>query len=197
MTSPVLWFANRGTGVVLIVLLTTTVLLGVLAAGERPGRLVPRFLSQALHRNLSLVAVVLLGAHVTSAVIDSYVDIRWWQAVVPFGATYRPLWLSLGTAALDVIAVVAVTSLLRTRMPHRRWRVVHLLAYVAWAASLAHGLGIGTDAGTPAGRWLTVACIGSVALAVLLRLVGLAVTQTRRRRALPVPTALVPAGAEQ
>ena len=28
-----------------------------------------------------------------------YVDIRWWQAFVPFGATYEPLWLGLGALA--------------------------------------------------------------------------------------------------
>ena len=39
---------------------------------------------------------MLLALHVTTAVVDTYVDIRWWQAVLPWvGSTYLPLWLGL------------------------------------------------------------------------------------------------------
>ncbi len=48
----------------------------------------------------------MLVAHVVSAVVDSYVDIRWWQAFVPFGSTYEPLWLALGAISLDLLALV-------------------------------------------------------------------------------------------
>ena len=101
---PILWYLNRGTGVVVLVLLTHH----DRARHRRPrrpaGRGLPRFVTQALHRNLALLSVVLLAAHVVSAVVDEYVDIRWWQAFVPFGATYEPLWLGLGAVALDLIA---------------------------------------------------------------------------------------------
>ena len=60
-------------------------------------------MTQALHRHLALLAVVLLGVHVVSAVVDEYVDIRWWQAFVPFGATYEPFWLGLGAVAVDLL----------------------------------------------------------------------------------------------
>ena len=116
---PLLWYLNRSTGLVVLALLTLTAVLGVLATA-RGGRLLPRFVGQALHRNLALWSVVLLVLHVTTAVVDSYVDIRWWQAFVPWvGATYLPLWLGLGTLALDLIVLVVVTSLLRARMRHR------------------------------------------------------------------------------
>ena len=129
---PLLWYLNRSTGLVVLALLTLTAVLGVLATA-RGGRLLPRFVGQALHRNLALWSVVLLALHVTTAVVDSYVDIRWWQAFVPWvGATYLPLWLGLGTVALDLIVLVVVTSLLRARMRHRTWRLVHVLSYAAW-----------------------------------------------------------------
>ena len=96
---PFLWYANRGTGVVILVLLTLTTVLGVLSRrGDAHGR-VPRFLTQSLHRRVALISSALLLAHVATAVVDEYVDIRWWQAVVPFVATYRPLYLGLGTDA--------------------------------------------------------------------------------------------------
>jgi sulfoxide reductase heme-binding subunit YedZ len=120
--------------------------------------------------------VVLLGLHVTTAVVDSYVDIRWWQAVVPWvGATYLPLWLGLGTVSLDLMMLVAVTSLLRARMRHRTWRLVHVLAYAAWGVAVAHGLGIGTDLRQPGWeRNAVYAAVALVAGVALVRLVGAA-----------------------
>jgi sulfoxide reductase heme-binding subunit YedZ len=170
---PTLWYLNRSTGLVLLLLLTVTTVLGVLSTGQG-GRLVPRFVGQALHRNLALWSVVLLALHVTTAVVDTYVDIRWWQAVVPWvGSTYLPLWLGLGTVSLDMLVLVVVTSLVRARMRHRSWRLVHLLAYGAWGVAVAHGLGIGTDL-RQAG-WERNAVYASVALVAgvaLVRLVG-------------------------
>ena len=174
---PLLWYLNRGTGFVILGLFTATTALGILATGGRAGRGVPRFVTQSLHRNLALVSVLMLTAHVATAVADSYVDIRWWQALVPYaGSTYQPLWLGLGTLALDLVLVVVLTSLVRTRLGHRSWRAVHLLAYAGWGAAMAHTLGIGTDVRAEA-TWadLTVAgCAAAVAAAVVLRLGRLA-----------------------
>ena len=69
------------------------------------------FATQSTHRGLSLVSTILLAAHVVTAVVDEYVDIRWWQAFVPFGGTYRPLYLGLGTLALDLVVAIGLTSL--------------------------------------------------------------------------------------
>jgi sulfoxide reductase heme-binding subunit YedZ len=172
---PFLWYLNRSTGVVLLVLLTLSVVLGVLAMGGRPGRGLPRFVTQSLHRNLALLSVLALVVHVVSAVADTYVDIRWWQAIVPVGATYLPLWLGLGTLALDLMAVIVLTSLLRSRLGHRSWRVVHLLSWVAWGFSVAHSIGIGTDLKSATGLAVVpvFACVVAVVAALLLRLTHL------------------------
>ena len=172
MDGPFLWFLNRGTGFVLLVLLTLTVVAGVLASRGRAGGLVPRFLTQTVHRDLGLVSVVLLAVHVVSAVVDTYVDIRWWQALVPVGATYQPLWLGLGTFTLDLLVLVVVTSLLRHRLPHGLWRALHLTTYGAWGFAVAHGVGIGTDTGSTLATWVYVGSAGAVALALVVRLTG-------------------------
>lgn len=184
MDGPLLWFANRGTGVVVLLLLTVTSGLGVLSTHGGVGRRWPRFLTQSLHRNVSLLAAATLAVHVTTAVVDEYVDIRWWQAFIPVGATYMPLWLGLGTVALDLTLAVLLTSLLRHRMAHRPWRAVHTLAYASWAFAVAHGLGIGTDASTPWGRWVSLACAAAVICAAAGRVVALDVSRRHRRRAL-------------
>ena len=90
--------------------------------------------------------------------------------VVPFAAAYRPVWLGLGTLALDLIAALMITSLVRQRLGARAWRAVHWLAYAAWPAAFLHGLFTGTDAGEPWMRAVAVACAVTVSAALIWRL---------------------------
>lgn len=181
MNGPALWFANRGSGVVLLAVVTVSTVLGVLSTSRAGSRWWPRFLTQGLHRNVALLAVGLTVVHAATAIVDEYVDIRWWQAIVPFGATYKPLWLSLGTLAFDLMLAAALTSLLRHRMPHSLWRGIHTTTYAIFALGLVHGIGIGTDATEPWSVAVTVACVTAVLLAATARLVtvrrGALVTQ--------------------
>ncbi len=173
MSGPALWFANRGTGVVLLAVVTLSTVLGVLSTARAGSRWWPRFLTQGLHRNVALLGLALAVAHAVTAVVDEYVDIRWWQAVVPFGATYQPFWLALGTIAFDLIIVTVFTSLLRHRMRHGLWRAVHLSTYAVFALGIVHGIGIGTDAVAPWSLAVTVVCLAAVMLAGLGRLLTL------------------------
>ena len=166
---PVLWYLNRSTGVVALVLLTITTVLGVLALGGRPARRVPRFVTQAVHRNIALLAVLLVVVHVVSAVVDEFVELRWWHALVPFTSTYERVWVGIGAVALDLLVMVTVSSLLRSRMHHRGWRALHLTAYALWATSILHGIGMGTDLSDGL-WWLTLGCAALVPMALAWRL---------------------------
>ena len=186
MEGPVLWYLNRGSGAVTLVLLTLTVVLGVLSLGGIPARGVPRFVVQSLHRNAALLAFVMLGVHIVSSVVDEYVDIRWWQAFVPVGATYEPFWLGLGAVAVDIMVVIVATSLMRHRLSGRTWRLLHQMSWPMWAIALAHGVGMGTDLRD--GWWLaTLACGVAVAAALVWRLVRLVLAQLDRARPAPEP----------
>jgi len=167
---PTLWYANRATGVVLVGLLTLSTGIGVVSTARAGSARWPRFATQALHRNVSLLAMVMLVLHIASAVIDTYVNIRWFDALVPFIGTYERVWLGIGTVSCDILIVVVLTSMLRQRMNHLRWRVIHLSAYVAWAIGVVHGLGIGTDAFTTWGMSVTALSIGVVAAFCVMRL---------------------------
>ncbi|MEV5957794.1 ferric reductase-like transmembrane domain-containing protein [Streptomyces sp. NPDC051987] len=185
MTSATLWYANRATGAVCLVLFTVVVLLGIAVRlrARLPG--LPRFGTVRLHRTLSLSATAFLALHVIVAVVDGYVNITALDALVPFVSHYQPLWLGLGTVALDLMLAVLVTSLLRDRLGHRTWRAVHWLAYASWPVALVHGIGIGTDAGTDWMTWLTVTCTATVITAFALR------TAQAARAARQTPAALL------
>jgi sulfoxide reductase heme-binding subunit YedZ len=169
VSSQALWFATRGMGVVSLLLLTAVVALGVAGATRWRSTRWPRFVVAGLHRNLSLLALVFIALHVITTVADGYAPISLLNAVVPFTSPYRPVWLGLGAVALDLLLALTVTSLLRARIGYRRWRALHWLAYASWPVALVHGLGTGTDARLGWMQAIAIACVASVAAAVLWR----------------------------
>ena len=165
-----LWYATRATGVVALILLTVTVVLGIAGSARFATARWPRVITAGLHRNVALLVVAFVGVHVLTTVLDSYAAIGWISVVVPFSSSYRPLWLSLGTVAFDLLLALVVTSLLRARLGYRAWRIVHWLAYVSWPVALWHGLGTGTDSRLPWLLALDAAAVAAVACAVWWRL---------------------------
>jgi methionine sulfoxide reductase heme-binding subunit len=165
-----LWYATRATGVTALVLLTATVILGVAGVARFATPRWPRVITAGLHRNLSLLAVAFVAAHVLTTVLDTYAPIGWVSAVVPFSSAYRTFWLGLGAIAFDLLLAVVVTSLLRVRLGYRAWRSVHWLGYAAWPVALWHGLGTGTDSRLPWLLALDAACVAAVVCALGWRL---------------------------
>lgn len=181
-STPALWYLTRGSGVVTLVLLTGTVVLGITTFSRWASPQWPRFVTEGLHRNLSLLVLAFLALHVTTTVVDGYVPIRWLDAVIPFGSAYRPAWLGLGALALDLLVAVAITSLLRARLGYRTWRMAHWLAYACWPVALLHGLGIGSDTRQAWMLAIDAIAAGSAAAALWWRL---AMARPARGRAQP------------
>jgi sulfoxide reductase heme-binding subunit YedZ len=165
-----LWYTARATGVVALILLTITVALGVAGTARLETKQLPGIVRSGLHRNVSLLTVVFIAVHVLSSVLDPYAGIKLTSAIVPFSSDYRPLWLSLGAVAFDMLLALITTSLLRSRLPYRAWSAVHWFGYACWPVALWHGLGTGTDSRL---SWLLLlegACALTVAGAVAWRL---------------------------
>jgi sulfoxide reductase heme-binding subunit YedZ len=145
-SSTTLWYTTRATGIVALVLLTGTMVLGILTAGRAKSRSWPAFAQAELHKRVSILAMVFLAFHVLTAVLDTYVSVGWTSIVVPFASSYRPLWTGLGTVAVDLMLAVIISSALRQRISARTWRGIHWVAYGSWPVAMAHSLGEGTDA---------------------------------------------------
>ena len=170
MSGSWLWYVSRGTGLVSLVLLTLTLLGGILVRGGVAPARTPRFVMWGLHRNVALLSLVFLAVHITTVVADSYVPINLVDAFVPFVSAYRPVWLGLGTVALDLLLAIVVTSLLRARIGHRTWRAIHWAGYALWPTAVLHGFGTGSDIGHLWFLSVSLACIAAVAGAVVWRL---------------------------
>lgn len=165
-----LWALGRGTGVVALVMFTITVVLGIVTRSGRPVAGLGRFGVSDVHRTAALTGTGLVAVHVGSLLLDPYAQLRLVDAALPFLGSYRPLYLGLGTLALDLLAVVIVVSLLRHRVGPRVFSAVHWSTYLLWPVALAHALGTGTDAASAWMTGLAAACFATAAAAVGWRL---------------------------
>ena len=191
-SSELTWYLTRSSGFVALILLTVSVALGVLAMARFRSTAWPRFVTQALHRNVSLLAICFLGAHIATTVLDGFAPIGWLDAVVPFISAYRPIWLGLGALALDLLIAVVVASLVRRRISHGVWRVVHLTSWLAWPIAVLHGLGTGSDSQAGWGQLVYVICALVVLVSCWCRLAIGWPTNAGARVAAGVASVLVP-----
>lgn len=157
-------------GVFALIALTAAVAAGLIATDRLVMTPAGRVASQAVHRALSLAAAGFLVTHVlleTLAHRSRPVD-----AVAPFLAGGRMLYLGLGTVASDLVLLILVTGVARRRFAGGwpgAWRAVHVTAYLAWLLAIAHGLLAGRHP-QPYVDWSYGACVAAVALALLTRL---------------------------
>jgi DMSO/TMAO reductase YedYZ heme-binding membrane subunit len=157
------WYLTRGTGTIATILLTLSVAFGVANVRRLRTPTIPRFVFDAVHRNVSLLAVAFVVVHILTSVLDSFAHISLVDAVIPFVGSYRPIWLGLGAVAFDLLLAVTITSLVRRRLGYRSWRVVHWAAYACWPVALLHGLGTGSDTKT---AWMLAIVVGCVVVLV-------------------------------
>jgi predicted ferric reductase len=169
VSSTTFWYITRASGVVALILLTATMVLGLTTTTRARSRNWPGFARQELHRRISMLSVVFVAIHVLTSVLDTYVHIGWLAIVVPFISPYSPFWVGVGAVALDLMIAVFVSSLLRARIKPGTWRALHWLAYGCWPVALAHTFGMGTDAGEHWVIALGAVCVLSVGTALLLR----------------------------
>ena len=163
------WYLMRATGIVSLILLTGVLTLGIVTAQRWRTPRLPLFVTAQVHRSVSLVAVAFLAIHVTTAIADPVAQVALAAALVPFSSQYAPFWVGLGTVALELVAALVVSSLLRRHISAGLWRGIHWAAYAAWPLAVLHGLGAGTDRTT---WWLMatlLTCMAVVLTALLWR----------------------------
>jgi DMSO/TMAO reductase YedYZ heme-binding membrane subunit len=167
------WDTARAGGIVSWCLLAASVLWG-LAMSTRtvPGRVRPNWMLD-VHRFLGGLAVVFVGVHVASIVLDSYVHFGLAEVLVPLASSWHPVAVAWGIVGLYLLLAVELTSLARRRLARRTWRAVHALSFPLFAMATIHGITAGTDRGNPVWQvtvWATSAAVVVLTLVRLLQL---------------------------
>ena len=171
------WFLARSSGIVAWALLVASVALGLVLSTRALGKRPTPAWSLDIHRGVSGMAVLLTAVHLAALVLDSYVEFGVAEILVPMASSWQPLAVTWGVVGLYLLVVIEVTSLLRTRIPARVWRRIHLTSFVLYVLATVHFVTAGTDAdGIPS----IVAVIGSMVLIAALTLVRILAPRGRR-----------------
>jgi DMSO/TMAO reductase YedYZ heme-binding membrane subunit len=172
------WYTTRASGLVAWSLLAASVVWGLLlstkAVRSRPR---PAWVVD-LHRFLGAAGVVFVGIHVSSIVLDNFVDFGWADILVPLVTGWHPVAVAWGIVAFYLLIAVEITSLLRAHLPPRGWRMTHLLSFPLFASATGHLLSAGTDRHQAAVR--TVVILVSAAIGGLTAVRASAAARSRR-----------------
>lgn len=181
--STVTWETARAAGYTAYLLLTLSVAAGLLLSGRLRGSRLTPFVTNEVHRFLTVLAVVFVGIHLGAVWIDPFTHFHAQDVLVPFVDSYRPFWTGLGIAGLYLLLAVWISSLLRRWIRYAVWRRLHALAFALYLLATAHGIGAGTDSREP---WSVAVFLGSVVLVGTLTLVRLSAPGSEGRRSFAV-----------
>jgi methionine sulfoxide reductase heme-binding subunit len=168
------WFISRSSGVVAYVLITLSVIWGLVQSGSL---LSPRTLPGlpfGLHSFLSWLGLGVAALHGLVLLGDRYINFDLAQLVAPFISTYRPIPTGLGVVSFYLMLLLTLSFYARPHLSQKNFRLLHYASFGAFALVTLHGIFAGTD--SPALWWLYAASLLSVVLLTVLRVVN-----TRRR----------------
>ncbi len=166
---PTFWLLARAAGLTAYVLLTLSVLAGLVLKSRPARRLRPAAVTD-LHRTLALTSLAALALHGAALVLDTTVKVTIAGLVVPGLVGYRPAAVAAGVVAGWLLAVVTASFRVRKRIGVRAWRRLHWATYALFALATVHGIAAGTDATQPWARDLYLGAVAAVAFATAWRI---------------------------
>ena len=182
------WLISRASGVVALVLVSLSVLMGLSMAARairRPGR---KRAVVRLHEHVALAALAAIGLHGLSLLGDGWLRPGLRGIAIPFAMSYRPPFTAAGIVAGYLLVLVGPSFYLRRRIGAGRWRKLHRLSAVIWVLSVVHTLGAGSDA---TALWLRAVVLAPVAPIAYLLVLRVARERPARSSSQPGP-ALAP-----
>lgn len=162
------WDVARAGGVVAYVLLSVSVLLGLVLSGGWRGVEWPRFITKGVHEHVTLAALAFTVIHGLAVWIDPYLKASLTDILVPLSIAYRPVWVAIGIVSGYLILALWLSERLRPYIGYRTWRAFHFSAFAAYVLATAHGLASGTDTTT----WWAFAMYSTSISGVLVLLLG-------------------------
>ena len=161
---PTFWLLARAGGLTAYVMLTLSVLAGlVLKSG--PFKVLKPAAVTDLHRMLAVLGLGALAGHAVALVLDTTVKVSLPGLFIPGLVSYRPMWTSFGILAAELMVLVYASFSMRKRIGPKNWRRLHWATYAIFAAATVHGIGAGTDTSRPWAFAMYVGAVGSVAAA--------------------------------
>ncbi len=166
------WYSVRASGYTALLLLTLSMVSGILMSLKVRSAWWPRALTNELHAFLSLVSLVFIGIHVVTTILDPYAAFGLAGALVPFATGYQTLGMATGIVATYLMLAVWISSQLQSRIGWRTWRALHYSVFAVYVLSVVHTLMAGEDGSTTWGVWMTVVSVVIVCGMTAVRVFG-------------------------
>ena len=139
------WLVSRAAAIAAYVMLTITVILGLVLSHPR-NKDTWQVSKQVLpwHQALVTVFLALLATHLVFTILDAKSGVLPINILLPLHAHYRPYAMLLGSLGLGLLLMVLLTALW-PGVFRSIWMKVHRMAAFIWLAVWLHGLFAGTD----------------------------------------------------
>ncbi len=168
-SDPTFWLLARASGLTAYLLLTLSVLAGLILKSRPLGRAVKAAPVMDLHRLLALLGLASLGVHGTALLLDQTVRMPVAGLLVPGSSPYRPVAVAFGVVAAELMAVVVMSFSVRKLTGQKVWRLLHWSTYAIFGLATAHGLLAGSDSAQPWTRGVYLGTFAAVSFATARR----------------------------
>lgn len=166
---PTFWILARASGLTAYILLTLSVLAGIVVKSRPFGTRVRQPAAVDTHRTLAALGLGALVIHATSLALDKTVRMPVQALVIPGLSTYRPYSVAIGVLTAELMLVVYVSFSMRKRIGFKNWRRLHWATYALFAGGTVHGLLSGSDSRRAWALAIYLGAVASVAAATTWR----------------------------
>ncbi|UQX87383.1 hypothetical protein M6D93_13875 [Jatrophihabitans telluris] len=153
------WIIGRASGVTAYLLLVTLVLMGLVLSHPWRSRIQrPSNANRIrLHVALAVFTLAFIALHIVVLGMDRYAGVGWRGALLPMGASYRPVATTLGLVGLWCGLLAGVTAALATRVPRWLWWPLHKVSSISLILVWLHGVFGGGDTAALTAMYLVTA----------------------------------------
>ena len=145
------WLLSRSAGVVALVLVAASTLMGLALANGLVKSPQARKSITTFHEQTANAGLAAIGLHGVTLLGDAFLKPSVTDLLIPFTIDYRPVYAGIGILGGYAAAILGLSFYARKRIGGKRWRKIHRATPVVYAMGLIHTLGAGTDAGS---SWL-------------------------------------------
>jgi methionine sulfoxide reductase heme-binding subunit len=174
------WLVSKASGIVALVLISMSVLIGLAMAAQLLGRPKLRRAAARLHEHIALSALGAIALHGLALLGDRWLHPGWRGIAVPFALGYRPGFTGIGIVAGYLAVLLGPSFYLRRQIGARRWRKLHRASVIVWMFAVVHAIGAGSDGGKPWLRAVVLFPVAPIVYTLVVRTLGAGLRTGRR-----------------
>ena len=116
------WLASRSAGIVALLAVSASVLLGLLMANGLPRRKGMKAKLLSLHEGAAIAGLFAIAVHGVTLLGSRFVHADMTNIAIPFTLSYRPLFTGIGVLAGYLAALLGLSFYARKRIGAKLWR---------------------------------------------------------------------------